>query len=414
MKKLISLITLLCMMASLYGCDTLEKVSEIELPPVPTAETVVEAEQPADPKSSLKETQHQHIIIKTELSEFEAYDPQYGTELILRFSYETPYIHIPSNTAAEENINEFIAMLNESYYTGESYGSTYDSGCAPGYINMLTMAEDNYNYVINSAVNFEGGIAPIVCNRTLTVDRIDERVLSLKYYDYIDMANGQEKIGYKCYNFDTRSGELLTLDLLSDDIEAMKTSISSYIQKVEGRQFDVSFAEGDWYFSHRGLHIVTENEAADDTNVNGTWEYVVPSSELADYLKDEYMPDEINDTASFGVVAAETLSESNKEIIDMLRLREDGLTFYLIADGKASDVRISHVDYAEGFFETERLWYCSAMENCGLQLVTGVPEGMPELKLSYRDANGEHVFYLSQSGVDGSYILVDDSIEAVG
>jgi hypothetical protein len=54
------------------------------------------------------------------------------------------------------------------------------------------------------------------------------------------------------------------------------------------------------------------------------------------------------------------------------------------------------------------------MEDCALQIVTDIPEGMPELKLSYRDATGEHELYLSQSGVDGSFIFVDGSIEAVG
>jgi hypothetical protein len=54
------------------------------------------------------------------------------------------------------------------------------------------------------------------------------------------------------------------------------------------------------------------------------------------------------------------------------------------------------------------------MDNCAVQLVTRIPEGMPDLKISYADQNGEHSFYVSQSGVDGSIILVDDSIEAVG
>ena len=98
----------------------------------------------------------------------------------------------------------------------------------------------------------------------------------------------------------------------------------------------------------------------------------------------------------------------------MLKVSEDGQTVYFVADGRANDVRISRVDYLDGFYDTERLWYCSVMEDCALQIVTDIPEGMPELKLSYRDAAGEHELYLSQSGVDGSFIFVDGSIEAVG
>ena len=416
MKKLISLILLLCMIVALCGCETVEKVSEIDLPPVPTADIAEEAEQNTEPQNMVTETEHQHIIIKNENTELEAFDPQQGTELILGFSYATPYVHIPGNTIAEDNINEFIAMLNESYYTGDTYGVVYDSGFAPGYINMLTLAEDNYNYIINSAVNFEGGLAPLGCHRWFTVPRIDDSVLSLKFFDYLSMADGQEKIAYKCYNFDTRTGELLTLDSLSDDSEAMKAFISSNIQESEGRQFDVSFTEGDWYFSHRGLHIVTETGGVNPVNPEGkaTWEYAVSYSELADYLKPEYIPAEITDSASFSLVPAEALSESSKEIIDMLKFHDDGQALYLVLDGQASNVCISRVDYTDHFYVTERLWFCSTMEDCALQLLANVPEGMPELKLSYTDAAGEHELYLSQSGEDGSFILVDGSIEAVG
>lgn len=415
MKKIVSLILLLSLIMALCGCETVEKVTDIELPPVPTADAAAPFES-AEPLKPVTETKHQHIIIKNETTSLEAYDPQQGTELILSFSYETPYVHIPGNTVAETAINEFIAMLNESYYTGDTYGVVYDSGCAPGYINMLTLAEDNYNYIVNSAVNFEGGLSTLGCHRSVDVQRIDESVLSLKFYDYLSMADGRESLAYKCYNFDTRTGELLTLDSLSDDIEAMKAFISANIQEREVREFDIAFSEGNWFFSDKGLNIVAESELSDELepDINGNWEYPVSYSALAEYLKSEYIPEEITETASFAVVPAEALSESSKEIIDMLRLQDDGQALYLVADGAAYNVRISCVDYTDGFFETERLWYCSVMEDCAVQLVTNVPEGMPELKLSYTDANGEHELYLSQSGEDGSFILVDGSIEAVG
>ena len=415
MKKFISIIMILSVLG-LCGCAAVEKISEMELPPVPTA---VLAEDTSTDVPALdervSETMHKHIIINSERSELQAFDPQQGSELILSFSYVTPYVHIPGNTAAEENINEYIAMLNESFYTGDNYGGVYDSGCAPGYINMLTLAEDNYNYIINSAVDFEAEVSPLGCHRTVYVDLIDDSVISLTFHDIIKMGNGQEYVGFKSYNFDCHSGELMTLDSLSDDSEAMKAFVVLYIQEHEGRQFDIELMEGNWYFSHWGLHIVTESEVpGNHPDVNGTWEYLVPYSALEGYVKPEYIREEITDTASFSVVSDEAQSGSGKEIIDMLKVSEDGQTVYFVADGRANDVRISRVDYLNGFYDTERLWYCSVMEDCALQIVTHIPEGMPELKLSYRDAAGEHELYLSQSGVDGSFIFVDGSIEAVG
>jgi hypothetical protein len=54
------------------------------------------------------------------------------------------------------------------------------------------------------------------------------------------------------------------------------------------------------------------------------------------------------------------------------------------------------------------------MTDCAIQLVTLIPEGMPNIKISYTDAQGEHSMLLTQSGEDGSIILVNDDIQAVG
>jgi len=89
-------------------------------------------------------------------------------------------------------------------------------------------------------------------------------------------------------------------------------------------------------------------------------------------------------------------------------------TLYLIANGKAHDVRLTSVEYSGAFYETAQLWSCSVMEKCAVQVSTWIPDGMPNLKLSYRTADGLQNLYLTQSGEDGSLILMDDSIEAIG
>jgi hypothetical protein len=44
-----------------------------------------------------------------------------------------------------------------------------------------------------------------------------------------------------------------------------------------------------------------------------------------------------------------------------------------------------------------------------------VPEGLPNLLITYYTADGErHGKLLSQSSADGSFMLVDDNIAAVG
>ena len=77
-------------------------------------------------------------------------------------------------------------------------------------------------------------------------------------------------------------------------------------------------------------------------------------------------------------------------------------------------MRLTSVEYAGAFYETAQLWSCSLMRDCALQLETVIPDGMPNLKISYRAMDGLKNLYLTQSGEDGSLILMDDSIEAIG
>ena len=430
MKRLLSTLLIICCIFSLTGCEAAEKVAEIELPPVPTAEYELHEQAP---QTNLTETEHQHIVINIQRTELEAHDPQEGNELILSFSYETPFVHIPANTAAEDAINEFIAMLDESYYTGNDYGVVYDSGCAPGYSNMLTMAEDNYNYIVNEGIeslNYE-----LACHRSLGIERCDENVLSLRYYDYVNLGGVHGSYAYRSYNFDTVSGELLTLENIATDSQAFKSFLKSYMidavansEELQQRMAGFVDAEGmpskedalgalvrdgSWCMDNKGLLIVSDLYEL-GSYAAGTMEFLVPYSVLEAYVKPEYMPEERAETASFAVVPVEALSESSREIIDMVKVHDDGQGVYLVSDGIARNVRITKGVYSEQFYETSQLWYCSIMDNCAVQLVTRIPEGMPDLKISYADQNGEHSFYVSQSGVDGSIILVDDSIEAVG
>ena len=171
--------------------------------------------------------------------------------------------------------------------------------------------------------------------------------------------------------------------------------------------------DGSWYLGDSGLVIFSDLYEM-GPYAAGILEFELGYESLGGYIKAEYMREASDKTASFSVVPAEKLSESSKEIIDMVKLDEAGQAIYLVAEGSARNVRLTAVDYTDAFYETGCLWYCSEMNDCAVQLLTNIPEGMPDLKLSYVDSNGEHELYLSQSGEDGSFILVDGSIEAVG
>ena len=99
----------------------------------------------------------------------------------------------------------------------------------------------------------------------------------------------------------------------------------------------------------------------------------------------------------------------------MLKVFEDGQTVYLEAEGTVEDVRISTVSYSYFFYDIAQLWSCSSMKDSALQLITVIPDGMPNLKISWRSAGVEQACYLTQSGEDGSLILLPvGDVEAVG
>ena len=55
------------------------------------------------------------------------------------------------------------------------------------------------------------------------------------------------------------------------------------------------------------------------------------------------------------------------------------------------------------------------MKDSAIQLETMIPDGIPNLMVSYTDADGvNHSKLVSQSGMDGSFLLIDDNIEVLG
>ena len=143
-------------------------------------------------------------------------------------------------------------------------------------------------------------------------------------------------------------------------------------------------------------------------------DFVIGYDELGDLITDRLQPI-VPGGGSFRAVEGDALADGSTEILDFVKVFQDGQTVYLIADGPVNQVRLSRVDYSYGFYETAQLWYCSRMEDEALQVVTVIPDGMPNLKLSWMSAEGEHSVLLTQSGEDGSLILMPaDAVEAVG
>ncbi|MGN0982674.1 MAG: DUF3298 domain-containing protein [Candidatus Limivicinus sp.] len=410
-----------------FGLCACEKISSIELPPLPTV-----TPQPAEPEarpegeatSAPMETGSAHgLIVSIKRSVRKAYDPHDGSKLILTFSYDTPAVFMEGNEAAASAINEQTALLEDAFYTGSGYGT--------GYNDMLTMAEDNYNFIVSNGI--EGGMYELVSSRTVSVERMDAQVLTLLYNDYSYTGGVHGFYGDTGYSFDAETGKLLSLEDLSGDYEALASFLVAYMvntvendpelaQRIDLGLYEAGTAYGDilapllrqgsWYFDGQGL-VIFSSLYEISSYAAGPVFFHIPYAELQGHVDEQWLPEEIQGSGSLELVAGGEMLPDSTPIIDKLDVDAEGESLYLIVRGSVKNLRIAKGEYVNSFYATEELWNCSSMDNCALQLQYLIPEGMPNLRISYDDETGSHSFFLSHSGADGSVILTD-AVEAVG
>ena len=169
MKKIFVLLLAAAMILGLSGC---EELSNVELPPLPTVTPEAQEASPS-PSPTVEPTEEPapestgEVMVTVKNNTQQAYDPQNGTQLILTFSYDTPVVYIEGGDETAAAINERVALMDEAYYTGNEY----DGMQGTGYNNMLTMAEDNYRYVVETGAEVR---VPLFINEGDLI-RIDTR-----------------------------------------------------------------------------------------------------------------------------------------------------------------------------------------------------------------------------------------------
>ena len=429
MKKIMALILVLALAATMCACDELEKLQQVELPPLPTVEPSQEPETTPEPAEESPEPSPEPLelgnrVIVSIKNNTEIHNaPDNEAQRILTFSYDTPQVHIEGNDAAAAAINDHIAVLDELYYSGTGNGDGINA--------MLEMALDNYSYAMDTGA--ELGLE-YSSDRTVSVPRADNAVVSLILSTNTYTGGVHGNYFDRGYVYDAQTGELLTLEKLTSDADAFSAFAASYL--VELAKNDETYAsldliedlpsamaallrEGSWYFDDNGLVVFSDvYELA--SYAEGIIRFTIPYGALEDYIDAKWLPTQRQSgDGSFEVSLLSDVPSGSVEIIDRVTADSEGLELCLKAVGTVYDVSISSVEYADyshKFFETASHWACSYMSDCAIQLVTLIPEGMPNLMISYTTADGVHHHSLiSQSGVDGSISLTDaESVEAIG
>ena len=432
MKKLITFLVLAALSVSLVGCAALDTLKKVELPPLPTPraqETVEETPVPTaepTPESRLPE----HVVVGIRRSVNDCYDPENGSVKILTFSYDTPEVYIEGRAAATEAVNEYIARLDETYVTGNDYGV----GTAEGMNILLEMAQDNYTVARENSLDIPLEFAS---DRSARTERLDAKCLNIVFTNYLYTGGAHGNYGDMAYVFDAESGEVLTLDRLSGDAEGLKAFLAGELERLRTEDRDGYFSEritedyfydttpaqalaelvrdGAWYFDDEGLCVFSSPyEIA--PYASGIVEFHIPYAALTGHIDAKWLPEERMGEGKLSVAFAADIENGSTEVIDRVQANENGTELAVLVEGSIYQVTLSRVEYSGSFYETRRLWGCSYMKDCALQIAADIPDGMPNLMLTYLDAAGaSHSLLLTQSGEDGSLILMDaNEIQAIG
>ncbi len=454
MKKTISLLLVLVMALALCGCA--ESLQQIEIPPLPqvtptpapasaapeteTPAPIVEIPErpqpsgeqsepsaaPATPGAAQETTSR--ILVNIGRTQIQDYDPAEGEELILDFSYDMPRLLFEERPQVAEKINELLATVEETFYTGQDYGLRLQF---IGYNAMLEAAEDNFAWVREYQV--DGHTLELSDCLSAKVSRLDDNMLSILYSDVSYTGGAHGSYGSFGYTFDLQSGEMLRLEQLSSDPAGLTEFLVQTMLEIAdadpnfpiedsflpagGREeaFRNLLREGAWYFDRDGLVIFSTLYEL-GPYAAGIAEFPIPYEKLAGKIDARYLfPAERSGNGRVLVDELSAVDGGSLEIVDKITAHEDGTQLCLTVEGLVYDVSISRVYYVDRFYENEQLWCASSLQDCAVQLQAVVPDGLPNLLITYYTGDGvRHGKLLSQSGQDGSFMLVDDDIQAVG
>lgn len=429
MKKVFALLLAASMLFALAACGTGELYIHeptVTAPPVSDVPVTPVIEEPSP---AILETLGDPVIlnIKTITGTYEAPDDSGRT--ILTYGYQDVDLFLQNKPQTANRINQFLDLKDEIYYSG--------TGDGDGLNAMLEWAIDNYS--LSKEANISANLE-FSSMRSAYVDRGDSRILSLRYRvnSYTGGAHGSYVD--RAYVFDLSDGALLTLDDIASDrgaleqamLAKMTDTVQNDVRYQTIRDYMLNFRtdsdlesalkelfrEGSWFLNDEGL-VVFSDLYEIGSYADGIIRFTLSYEELQGLISDRYMPVERPEGGSLQILDIDHSGAASVSLIDKVTVSEDGSEFRVFASGTVYDVTIDSVTYIDdgvGFYVTDMHWFCSYLSNSGVQVQTGIPQGMPDLMVRCVDENGDAFSYLvTQSAEDGSVLLLqEEHVTAVG
>ena len=421
-KKLLSLLLCAALALSLAACSTkpetpAQPTAEPTAAPVTAAPEAAPPETTAEPSPAAESLNVPAVSVRCENEDFYTAD---NNTLLLVYACAEPSVSMNGNDAAAAAINEALHKQYTDFAVGAESGSEYSIS---GKENFLAAAKEE---LARQTENGDAsGFSSYSLMRQMNVRYAGRYLLSITYDDTSFMGGAHGYTGRYGHTFDIRTGQELTLADLADNYDAFLSAAVEQLKDIsygaeyaayglnEGyeNQLAALFRDGNWYFNDEGLVLIA-NPYELASYAAGLIEFTLPYAWLTYQLKADYLPAE---STADGALTAE-LSESADTTGSAAYIYDTGtgglgacVTF--TASGTVEDVELNAVTYLEysNLYRVDgTLWYAELLSDGESVCVqTWIPDVMPNLSLSWRDADGEHVKYISQSGMDGSLILMD-------
>lgn len=424
-KKGLSLLLCAALSLSLAACST-----KPETPAQPTAEPtaipVTAAPEAAAPETTAAPTEapateNRNVPVISVRCENEDFYTADNNTLLLVYACAEPSVSMNGNDASAAAINETLHKQYTDFAVGVESSDEY---AVSGKENYLAAAKEE---LARQTENGDAsGFSSYSLMRQMNVRYNARYLLSITYDDTSYLGGAHGYTGRCGHTFDIRTGRELTLADLTDNYDAFLSAAVDQLKDIisygaeyaayglnDGYEDQLAglFRDGNWYFNDEGL-VLMANPYELAGYAAGLIEFTLPYAWLAYQIKADYLPAE---SEADGTLTGE-LSESADAAGNATYVCDTGtgglgacVTF--TASGTVEDVELNAVTYLE-YSNTYRtdgtLWYAGRLaDGESVCVQTWIPDVMPNLAISWRDADGEHVKYISQSGMDGSLILMD-------
>lgn len=402
MKKLISMLLILCFIFTLLGCGAkTDDGSTTEPSEAPTESVTQATEDTVAQENEVKQLPMFAVALPLFTEKVFADN---GNEI-----FSTQYQNI-SLTVTDPEIADKIILdyLNRTNIHDQAE-------------QVLELAKQSYS---EDAAYF----APYLAKITFKPVRIDSSVLSMfgVHTTYSGGGHGEyvfTSVTYDLVNGDALSlGSILTQNATGDDI--CNLVLSSLSEQKEDEQLFEGYEDlvkdgfsrnykqiTDWYFSDTGLcFFYSPYEIA--PFAAGEVIAEIPYSQLTGILKDDYFPAEAEKVS--GTVAAEMFSDATHENFTQfaeVTLDKDGEQVLLYTDKSVYDVRIETVSWlADGTsYSVENTVFAAYTLTPGDAIVVKalLSETMPNLLLSYKTGDQTVRYLLAYDGRDGTVTLTE-------